>query len=248
MRCETLPLPEQFDPPDGQRPAGPHGNVAEVEARIADELARLIQPERLAGRRAPSAYVRRHLVEHAVAGGVLDQRILSVDFLPFADAGRLRALTAGPAFSAGDAGPLLQLWRRAAHAWSWESPAGNASTLSVWACVQGTPLAPAHIRGVWEPRWGWWQTGSGEILGHHVGWVSAVAALVLPSGRPVAVTGSADGTARVWDLARGCAMSYPVLHLPDGVHSLVVRGSGDRPVVMIAGAGLIAVTFPAEEL
>jgi hypothetical protein len=58
--------------------------------------------------------LRRNLVEHAAAGGVLDERILTAGFLPFVDAGRLRALTAWGA-SVGDAGPVLRVWRRAAH-------------------------------------------------------------------------------------------------------------------------------------
>ncbi|HEX6075961.1 MAG TPA: hypothetical protein VFZ32_11950, partial [Micromonosporaceae bacterium] len=177
-----------------------HDEIAEVEARITGELTRLIEPGRMAGRPTlPPAYVRRHLVEHAAAGGVLDERILTADFLPFVDAGRLRALTAGDA-SAGDAGSLLRVWRRAAHTWSWESPAGNASALSVWAYAEQTPVAAARIPGVWEPRWGWWQTGTGEILGRHTGTVRAVAALVLPNDQPIAVTGSSDHTVRVWNL------------------------------------------------
>ena len=38
--------------------------------------------------------MRRHAVEHAAAGRMLDERYISAEFLPFVDAGRLRPLVA----------------------------------------------------------------------------------------------------------------------------------------------------------
>ena len=50
------------------------------------------------------------------------------------------------------------------------SPAASDDTVRVWDLTTGTPI--------------------GDPLTGHTSWVNAVAALVLPDGRPVAVTGS----------------------------------------------------------
>lgn len=65
-------------------------DVAEVEARLARALLPLTSYQRVGSALLPPpAYVRRHFVEHAAAGGVLDDRVLSETFLPFVDAARL---------------------------------------------------------------------------------------------------------------------------------------------------------------
>jgi WD40 repeat protein len=67
-------------------------------------------------------------------------------------------------------------------------------------------------------------------------WVGAVATVVLPDGRPVAVTGGEDATVRIWDLQRKTGVQEPLhlvgpvsalaaLHLPTGVH-LAITGAG----------------------
>jgi len=58
-------------------------DVAAVEGRITDALLPLTRAWG-AGRTLvpPPPYVRRHVVEHAAAGGVLDGRLLAESFLP----------------------------------------------------------------------------------------------------------------------------------------------------------------------
>ncbi|MGW1653813.1 hypothetical protein [Streptomyces atratus] len=69
----------------------------------------------------------------------------------------------------------------------------------------------------------------GEPLqGHFRRWVEAVATGVV-EGRPVAVTGSKDGTVRVWDLTTG-RPSGPELVFPADVGAVAVT-SDDRLVV-----------------
>lgn len=66
--------------------------------------------------------------------------------------------------------------------------------------------------------------------------VEAVATVVLPDGRPVAVTGGHDATVRIWDLQRMTAIQEPLhlvgpaealapLLLPIGLH-LAITGDG----------------------
>jgi hypothetical protein len=68
-------------------------DVLEVEVRLAAELAAFARPRSMSGARIPPhPYVRRYAVEHASEGGVLDERFINLEFLPYADAGRLRAV------------------------------------------------------------------------------------------------------------------------------------------------------------
>lgn len=74
--------------------ARPPEQPSVVEARITRKLTELARARKLAGRALPPPpYIRRHLVEHAAAGEVLDGGILTADFLLYLDAARLRALT-----------------------------------------------------------------------------------------------------------------------------------------------------------
>jgi len=153
----------------------------------------------------PVPYVRRHVVEHAAAGRVLDERFVSLDFLPFVDAARLRPLLPRLSVRSGrrdDDGPgereVGETWRRAAYTWSWNDPAANADALNFWCAALGQPRASAAaVGGLWWTRWARCRVGSGEILGRHTDTVVAVAITVLPDGRPVAVTGSFDATVRI---------------------------------------------------
>jgi hypothetical protein len=179
--------------------------VAAAEARIAGELLRLTRLRRVAGRvLPPPPYVRRHEVEHAAAGHVLDESFLSAEFLPYVDAARLRPLAVGGMHAAAGSQPecpavpsLVEVWRKAAHAWSWESPAANADALAFWAVASGRPEAAETVAGVWRTRWADWRVGTDEILGRHPNSVRAVATATLPDGRAVAITGGDDALVRI---------------------------------------------------
>lgn len=128
--------------------------IVAVEARIAEELLRLTRGRRVGSQVLPPApYVRRHAVDHAAAGQVLDERYLSEEFLPFVDAARLRPLVAhrrrDKRSSPGRPG-LVAAWRRAVHVWSWGSPSANAEALAFWCAALGEPsdaTPPRAVRG-----------------------------------------------------------------------------------------------------
>ncbi|MFG2042163.1 hypothetical protein, partial [Dactylosporangium sp. NPDC048998] len=180
--------------------------TSEVQVRITDALAGLLSNRSGASGATPAAYVRRHLVEHAAAGGVLDERILTPRFLPYVDAPRLRGLTPTWHTSAGVA--LWRAWRHIAHAWRWDCPAANldalAFTLAAWDQTGSAPpdlMTAVSSDRVWLTRWARQPRQVSEILARGTGGVFAVAAVTLPDGRPVAViAGGFDGTVRVWDL------------------------------------------------
>ncbi|MET8999799.1 DUF1707 domain-containing protein [Amycolatopsis sp. NPDC004169] len=77
-----------------------------------------------------------------------------------------------------------------------------------------------------------------RVLGRHKGDLRSIAALVLPGGAPVAITGGRDNTARVWDLSDGSwrhtldghthdVTGVAAMVLPDGV-PVAVTVSPDR--------------------
>ena len=190
-----------------------------VEARITRALTQPAIPRPETGRTAaPLPYLRRHLVDHAAAGGVLDERVLDVEFLPYADADRLRVAAArAQAEGRWDTDrPVRQhveVFRRAAHRWDWNRHQANAGALGLWSASLGNPEV-CDPAGPWHARWARWHVGQGEVLGDpltgHTGTVFAVATAVLPDGRPVAVTGSGDHTVRVWDLTTGTPIGEPL--------------------------------------
>jgi len=105
--------------------ADPHRDeIRGVQRRIARELRRLTDARYISGQMVPPPpYVRRHLVEHAHAGGVLDNHTVPDQFLPYIDLPRLRELTAqqqSPDATTTNADkrlPLLPVLRRMSHFW-----------------------------------------------------------------------------------------------------------------------------------
>lgn len=212
--------------------------LGEVEARIADQLAQFTSTAGLA-RRMPGPYVRRHAVEHAAAGGVLDERFVNRAFLPFVDGERLRSLPPG-SWAGREAGArLLAVWRQVAYLASWDDPEQNQAVLSYWGGVQGldpanVPDRPVCVRWIRRPR------TTGEILCRGAG--SAVATATLPDGRTIAVTGSRDCTVRLWDLLRGEPVGVPLRVFAD-VSCVAAVSAGDVLRVCLGGPGTALVGF-----
>lgn len=203
--------------------------VAEVEARIAEALApRRASFRRRLGPLVPE-YVRRHLVEHAAAGGVLGWEIVPDWFLPQVDPTRLRE-----ADPRADMLPLSATVRRVAHRWDWHRPRFNAAALRMFRALYGAPLPEASFDDDWVVRWASPSRDLSEILGLHrqVGSVAAVSV----DGRTIAVTGGADGL-RVWDLAGGPRVGVAVAGIPQKVSALaVVAPPEGGPLALVAGA------------
>ena len=214
-------------------PAGEE-EIAAVERRIAGQLQPEIQPT-LAVDQAPPPYIRHHLAEHALAGGVLEERV-PVPFLPYLDLGRLRALvTASPDRRQleEDVSWLPVLWQ-ITHLWDWNRPARNAAAIEMWAALNGVTLRgsakePGAVGGPWRVRWAVRPPDASTVLGHpgHVGRAAAMADL---GGVPIAVTGADDGKLHTWDLTTGrryrdrepidtqsgAVFAVTTAHLPDG--------------------------------
>ena len=160
-------------------------NAHAIEARIAAALSGLATPHRIGGiDLAPPTYIRRHLVEHAHAGGVLNDQTIPTAFLPYLDPGRLRQLTetAPDANAASSTLKHLPAIRRASHIWDWRQPSFNAAALSMEAALVGTPIGSPVPDGGWNVHWASASADSSEVVGRHAGRVFAAAPGRSPTG------------------------------------------------------------------
>jgi WD40 repeat protein len=202
---------------------------ADVEARITAALTPRRPRLRVKGEALVPEYVRRHLVEHAAAGGVLDRDAVPDWFLPQVEPTRLREVD-----PTSTCLPLSPVVRRAAHRWDWSRPHFNAAALRMYSAICGEPLDRNTFDDDWIVPWASASSDRSEVLGAQPG-LSAVAAAGASSGRAVVVAAGSDGL-RVWDLAGGTRRGESVAHVPQSISSLaVVTEPGGRTVVLMAG-------------
>ncbi|MCW8096895.1 hypothetical protein [Streptomyces tauricus] len=210
-----------------------------AEARIAKALAYVAHHTLDSARAAQVApYIRRHLAEHADAGAVLNDRVLSPRLLPYLDIARLRSLL-NTASAATDLSMATAL-RRLTHLWDFDRPEENATALALCAAALQTPVPDGATDSPWQVRVAHWPLSSSEIIGRHSGSVRAAVGLVLPDARAVAVTAGVDDTVRVWDLATG-QPARPHLIGDGGAMALsgVVRPDGQAIVLVTDSAGTL---------
>ena len=192
---------------------------------------------------AAHSYTRTYLATHAASAGDIDILAQDPGFLlaaqPLQLLAALDATTSTPARAAAGA------YRRVLPALRRHPPAERPAYLGLSArCGSAGSLADRLLAdgldSRWRARWASWrlQHPHHQFTGHTGGVRSVTVGEV--DGRPVAVSGSDDGSVRVWDLATGAAVSEPfightgwVLSVAVGEvdgRSVVVSGSSDRSV------------------
>jgi hypothetical protein len=200
---------------------GPRDDDERTEARIARRLGRLIRADQ-----EPPAYVRRRLVEHAIAGRVLTGEVVRWEFLPWLDPVALRGATVELRDLLPADRLLFEVWRRVAHVWRHDDPDRNASALAVAAAVAGLTIGVPGRDGAWRPRWTVGGHGAGEIHRRdEFGGTVHCLDITAVDGRDKVISGWADGYLRAWDLDSGEDLG-PRL------------GGRDRPIYALATAQL----------
>ncbi|MEU9285625.1 caspase family protein [Streptomyces sp. NPDC048275] len=192
---------------------------------------------------AAHSYVRAHLATHAAAAGVLSELVRDPGFLLAAE--QLALLQAFSNAPTGTTGSIRTAYEQVAHLLTTSRPLGERAAylqLSARRCQCGdlaTRIDELDLLLPWSARWAVWSpTGAHRQLIGHESAVTAIAAGAL-DGRPIAVTGSSDGTARVWDLITHRQIGQPleagrevkcVAMCDLGEYSLALTGGDDGSV------------------
>lgn len=206
--------------------------------RLVVEALRSLVPAAAAGQQdwlTAVPYVRQHLSTHAAAAGALASLADDPGFLLASEPlALLRAFA-----SVEGEGPrrIRSAYEQVAHRLTADRTIGERAAdlqLSARRCEAG-PLADRidalDVSVPWSARWAWWSSsGAHRVLSGHTKEVNCVATGEL-DGRPIAVTGSEDGTARVWDLTTQRQIGEPLTGgLP--VHAVAIGDLGDYTVAL----------------
>lgn len=213
----------------------------QIQSRVVDALLSTVQIS--AGREErdwffSAPYVRQHLATHARAAGRLGGLIKDPGFL--LASGQLALLSALPAISGDEGRRIRTAYEQVAHRLTPDFPlSGRAADLQLSARRCGAEALADRIGTLglplpWVTRWAWWSsTGAHRQLSGHTNAVDCVAAARL-DGQPIAVTGSWDETARVWDLITQRQIGRA---LPAGVavSAVAIGDLGDYTIALTGG-------------
>ncbi|MFF3617277.1 AAA family ATPase [Streptomyces sp. NPDC002580] len=162
----------------------------------------------------PHPYLRHHLVQHAAAGGVLNDRVVTEKFLPYETSGNVRGALGLLSEHAADTTRLFA-WTRIEPFLADAPPLARAESLrfSLWepdvdsspgTRGSGSP-AGGHLRPMWKdlavPR---------NVLAREDVGVCSLVSFILPDGTPLIAVGGADGTVRVWDPSTVAPVGPPI--------------------------------------
>ncbi len=219
-------------------------DTGSIEAAFVDVLTNRV-PRRVGGGRdwtRAHPYTLRYLAAHAARAGRIDELIVDTDYLVEATPDTLAPAIRTASTEQGQLIRTLYLASAGQHRRC--DPPTRRQILAIDAARCGADAEKDALASdlPWRPRWA---TGADispalrATLTGHDDWVNAVACTEL-DGVPVAVTGSSDGTVRVWDLRQrrnlmSSATPGPVYQLACGTdHALVLCCGGDvitlRPV------------------
>ncbi|MGW7542589.1 hypothetical protein ACWGKQ_15970 [Streptomyces sp. NPDC054770] len=194
-----------------------HAPEAAITAALVDAV-----PERDGHRDwvHADAYTRDHLASHAAAAGQLDTLITDAEYLVHAAPRNLVPHLYHRATSSGQLSAAVYRTSLGIHAST--APGVRRHVLALDAARAGATALHQQLihhipEGDWAPLWATGGTFSPALRGTMTGHtfeVLAVACTVL-DGSPVAVTGGADGTVRVWDLRTSTLIGQPLTNCKD---------------------------------
>lgn len=213
----------------------------EIQRSVVQALSSLVPTT--AGERpnwfAAVPYVRQHLSTHAAAAGTLASLIEDPGFLLAAEP--LALLRALASIEGESPRRIRSSYEQVAHRLTSDRPVGERAAdlqLSARRCEAnelGDRIGGLGVALPWSARWAWWSTsGVHRLLQSHTKTVGCVAAGEL-DGRPIAVTGSDDETARVWDLTSQRQIGEP-LRVGTSVSAVAIGELGDYTVVLTGAA------------
>ena len=209
-----------------------------VHRRITDRLRQLTST----GTGSAHPYLRRHLVEHARRGQVLDDAHIPSGFLRWENNGQIRGALGLPIVD-DPRHAVLAAWARVEPFLGDADVRSRALSLRFARLASGaaspedtaSPSHPGEILGL-QPRWAHWSL-PGNVLAYLGSPVVAVCAVPGPGGRTLLATGSRDETVRLWDPATGTPVGEPLTGHTDRVEAVcAVPGPGGR-TLLATGSG-----------
>ena len=208
--------------------------TAQVQAAHRQITSALLPPGEPGERdwQVAGPYARRHLATHAAACGYLDALASDPGFLLTADPGAVLAQRANLRTPGGRR--ALAAFDLGLHDWEAATPAARLGHLAANAARVHAPAlsAACTIAGSeWPVRWAAW-TGQGHRrLADHDDPVNAVA-IGRAGDRDIIVSGSDDGTVRVWDAVTGDPAGAPLAGHDGPVNAVAVGRAGDRDIIV----------------
>ncbi|MFE0377888.1 caspase family protein [Streptomyces inhibens] len=212
----------------------------DIQRSVVEALSSLV-PLAQGGRRewfAAVPYVGQHLATHAAAAGMLGELIEDPGFLLASEP--LSLLRAFASIEGEGPRRIRGAYEQVAHRLTADRPLGERAAdlqLSARRCEADRLADRIEELGVllpWSACWAWWSaSGVHRLLSGHAKTIGCVAVGDL-DGRPIAVTGSVDGTSLVWDLTSQRQIGDP---LPVGiaVSAIAIGDLGDYTVALTGG-------------
>lgn len=193
----------------------PDASAAEAAGRVAHrKLAAAFSALQENKEGPPHPYLRRHLVQHAAAGDVLNDRVVTEKFLPYETSGNVRGALGLLSEQATDTAHLFA-WARIEPFLADAPPAARAESLrfSTWEQGAVAPSSSGHTvsRAVamLVPRWKDLAV-PGNVLARPEAGVCSMVSFTLKDGTPLIAVGGVDGTVRVWDPSTVTAVGPPI--------------------------------------
>jgi WD40 repeat protein len=210
----------------------PADEITATHARIAARLTGLSTPDHA----EPPAYVRRHLVEHAHAGQVLDLHILTPSFLPFAD-----PVTLLPLLSPADPElrDVARVYRRARPLLGADIPANAAYLQEAAIALTGTTIgfSGTKIRPLYNTLLASVRADDSLLtLTTHGNFVTSVAFGAATDGPVLLASIGTEGMVWLWDPATGAPATPPLALDTEWVTALAfTAGVGGRVLLAYSG-------------
>jgi WD40 repeat protein len=183
-------------------------------------------------------YLRQHGPAHLAAGGLLDEHLADVRFLLAVHPERLiQVLPLATSTAARQAAHVYELaFHQLTTKPGYERPAYLHLTARCAGCDSlASALMDAVRTSPWGVVWAQWRPSHPHrLLGRHRSTVSSVAVIEFV-GEPVVVSGSHDGTVRVWRLDGGSLVGEP-WRSSDWV-TAVTAGQLEGGPVIVSGGG-----------
>ncbi|WP_217572331.1 AAA family ATPase [Streptomyces sp. GbtcB7] len=222
---------------DTATPSTPEESMAatrEAHQQLAVAFSALQEPRD----EPPHPYLCRHLIQHAAAGGVLNDRIVTEKFLPYETSGNVRGAL-GLLSEHAEGMTRLLAWTRIEPFLADAPPLARAESLrfSLWEPEAAVPLdtrdTSSPAVGHFVPRWKDLKV-PGNVLAREGADVCSLVSFALRDGTPLIAAGGTDGTVRVWDPSTVTPVGPPVPgHGPFARALAVVSGPQGEPLLAV---------------